>query len=124
MAFILIVEDDDDVTPLEIALDSLNTLSTRTVKNGREALEIIKNKAGEMAAVITDLNLPFNDGFEVIAAARCYSRNGRLPIIVISGDNDQITQTRAHNLGANAFFAKPYSPAAVRHKLKGLLDAP
>lgn len=123
MAFILIVEDSDDVTPLEIALGRLDSLSTKIVKDGRDALEVIKSQAGEMAAVITDLNLPFNDGFEVIAAARWYSRNARLPIIVLSGDNDPATQTRARGLGANAFFAKPYSPAAVRHTLKDLLDA-
>lgn len=123
MAFILIVEDSDDITPLEIALGSLDGLATKIVKDGRDALEVIRNESREMAALITDLNLPFNDGFELIAAARWHSQNARLPIIVLSGNSDPATQTRTRGLGANAFFTKPYSPAAVRHTLKGLLDA-
>ena len=123
-AFVLIVEDSDDVTPLEIALTALNALQVRVVTNGRDALEIIKRRPVEVAALITDLNLPLLDGFGLIAAVRSHAPNAKLPIIVISGDNDPTTQTRVRDLGANAFFGKPYSPAAIRDTLEGLLHAP
>jgi two-component system, chemotaxis family, chemotaxis protein CheY len=122
-AFVLIVEDSDDVTPLENALTALNALQVRVVSNGRDALEIIKRHHLEVAAVITDLNLPFIDGFGLIAAVRSHAANAKLPIIVISGDNDPTTQTRVRELGANAFFGKPYSPIAIRHILEGFLHA-
>ena len=122
-AFVLIVEDSDNVTPLEIALTALNALQVRVVSNGRDALEIIKRRHLEVAALITDLNLPFLDGFGLIAAVRSHERNSKLPIIVISGDNDPTIQTRVRDLGANAFFGKPYSPAAIRKTLEGLLHA-
>jgi CheY-like chemotaxis protein len=121
MAFILIVEDSDDVTALEIALASLDSLQTLVVTNGRDAFNVITNNAAHMAAVITDLNLPFVDGYELITAVRAHARNGKLPIIVLSGDNDPEIQTHVRALGADAFFTKPYSPAAVRQTLKGLL---
>jgi CheY-like chemotaxis protein len=44
-----------------------------------------------------------------------------LPIIVISGDSDPRTPERVRRLGADAYFAKPYSPAAVRETLERLL---
>lgn len=122
-AFVLIVEDSDDVTPLEIALTSLNFLQVRVVTNGRDALELMQKRHMEVAALITDLNLPFLDGFGLIAAVRSHAPHAKLPIIVISGDNDPTTQTRVRDLGANAFFGKPYSPAAIRHTLEGLLHA-
>lgn len=121
--FVLIVEDSDDVAPLEIALESLCGLYTRTVKNGRDALEILRSGTAELAAVITDLNLPLADGFEVISAVRSRSGYANLPVIVVSGDDDPVTQKRVRSLGANAFFAKPYSPSALRHTLEGLLHA-
>jgi two-component system chemotaxis response regulator CheY len=123
-AFVLIVEDSDDVTPLEIALTALDSLQVKVATNGRDALELIKQHHLEVAAVITDLNLPFLDGFGLIAAVRSHAPNAKLPIIVISGDNDPTTQTRVRDLGANAFFGKPYSPAAIRHTLENLLHAP
>lgn len=122
-AFILIVEDSDDVTPLEIALTALNALQVKVVTNGRDALELIKRRHLEVAAVITDLNLPLLDGFGLIAAVRSHAPNSKLPIIAISGDNDPTIQNRVRDLGANAFFGKPYSPAAIRHTLEGLLHA-
>jgi PleD family two-component response regulator len=77
----------------------------------------------KVSALITDLHLPRMDGFELIARVRSEPRHSRLPILVISGDSDSKTPERALRLGANAFFAKPYSPAAVRLKLEQLMNA-
>lgn len=123
MAVILIVEDNDDVTPLEIALASLQGLDTLVARNGHEALEVFERGTPEIVAIITDINLPIFDGLEIISCIRSGSRNTHIPIIVISGENDISTQTRARELGANAFFVKPYSPVTVRNTLEGLLHA-
>ena len=37
--------------------------------------------------------------------------------------HDPRTAARLATLGANAYFPKPYSPAAVRHKLEQLINA-
>ena len=124
MPFVLIVEDSDDTAPLEIALASINGLNVKVLNNGRRALELLQSAAADLAAVITDLHLPFLDGFDLIAAIRAQDRYRNLPIIVVSGDTDPDVRTRVRNLGANAFFSKPYSPAEIRHTLKGLLYAP
>ena len=38
-------------------------------------------------------------------------------------DTDPETPARALGLGANAYFAKPYSPSAMRKKLEELIHA-
>ena len=125
MPFVLIVEDSDDTAPLEIALASINGLNVKVLNNGRRALELLQAAAPpDLAAVITDLHLPLLDGFDLIAAIRVQDKYRNLPIIVVSGDTDPDVRTRVRNLGANAFFSKPYSPAEIRHTLKGLLYAP
>jgi CheY-like chemotaxis protein len=121
MALVLIVEDSDAVAPLEIALSSLDGLKTIVVANGREALKLVQADSVDLAAVVTDLHLPLMDGFELIAAIRSHDRYSKLPIVVISGDNCPENSTRARQLGANAFFMKPYSPGEIRHTLEGLL---
>lgn len=123
MAFILIVEDRNDVTPLEIALASLNHLRIRTVRNGRDALQVITANFADIAAIVTDLDLPFIDGFELITAVRSNPSDHKLPIIVISGHTDPAIRGRLRDLGVDAFFTKPYSPAAVCQTLEGLLYA-
>jgi CheY-like chemotaxis protein len=63
------------------------------------------------------------DGYELIEAIRSQPHRSNLPILVISGDSDPRVRARVAGLGADAYFPKPYSPAAVRHKLIELLGA-
>ena len=75
----------------------------------------------DIAALVTDLNMPKNDGIELIRQLRLEGRYASLPVLLISGDSDPQLPQRALASGADAFFSKPYSPAAVRRKLEQLL---
>ena len=118
---VLIVEDTELCRDtLELALMKLPNLAVQSVTTAEEALEWLD--ANEVCALVTDLHLPHMNGFELIEAVRRGPRRTSLPILVISGDSDPRISNRVANLGANAFFAKPYSPAEVRHKLEQLID--
>jgi CheY-like chemotaxis protein len=120
--FILIVEDSEPcVMTLEFALSGLTGLETRTASTAAEALRIIEGENGSFRALITDLNLPVMDGFELIQRVRAQARHARLPILVTSGDSNPGNSAALNRLGVNAYFVKPYSPAAVRRTLEGLL---
>ena len=54
-------------------------------------------------------------------AGAARARLDHVAIIVVSGDSDPETPERVRRLGADAYFAKPYSPAAVRDTLERLL---
>ena len=118
---VLIVEDDENVAPLEVALANMDGLRVLILKNGREAADFCRNSI-DLAAVITDLQLPYVDGFELIEIIRAQARYSDLPIVVLSGDSHPDTPERLRLLGANAFFPKPYSPSDVRHTLEDLLN--
>jgi CheY-like chemotaxis protein len=123
--FILIVEDSEPcVTTLEFALFGLPGLETRTARNAHEALKIIAgNESDSIRALVTDLNLPSMDGFELIQRVRSQFRHAKLPILVTSGDSDPTNSQTLTRLGVDAYFVKPYSPAALRRTLEGLLYA-
>ncbi len=120
---VLIVEDSENIAPLEIALSALRGLHVRVFGNGRDALDFVLSSCIDLAAIVTDLHLPVMDGFKLIEILRADSRYTNLPIVVLSGDSDPATPERLRLLGANAFFAKPYSPAKVRDTLEALLNA-
>jgi CheY-like chemotaxis protein len=120
---VLIVEDDENVAPLEVALANMDGLCVLILKNGREAAEFLRRNSLDLVAVITDLQLPYVDGFELIKMIRDQARYSDLPIVVLSGDSHPDTPERLRLLGANAFFPKPYSPSDVRHTLENLLNA-
>jgi len=119
---ILIIEDSETCAEtLQIALESIPGVETRAVRNPHAAIAALQDSGNEIAAIVTDLHLPQRDGFDLIRQLRAEPRFATLPILLISGDSDPRLPARAIAQGANAFFAKPYSPSAVRRKLEQLL---
>ncbi len=119
-SLILIVEDTETcATTLEIALGSLAGHDVRTAPTAEEALVLLAGRPASV--VITDLHLPGLSGFDLIQQIRERPQDGRPVIIVISGDTDPCTPRRVLDLGADAFFTKPYSPAEVRRTLERLI---
>jgi CheY-like chemotaxis protein len=120
---VLLVEDESHfVSTMEIAFEGDAAPRLAHTSTAEEALRILDST--DIAAVITDIHLPSMDGFELIARLRNQPRFANLPILVISGDPDPASSERAMSLGANAFFPKPYSPSAIRRKIKELIHAP
>jgi CheY-like chemotaxis protein len=72
--------------------------------------------------MVTDLNMPRMDGYELIGRVRADQKLSGMPIIVVSADTDPATPERVAALGVEAFFPKPFSPALVCRKLEQLLN--
>jgi two-component system chemotaxis response regulator CheY len=120
---VLIVEDAETcASTLEIIFESIHGLGILTASSAEQAWELLERENGNIGALITDLHMPGMDGFELIERVRADERHSSLPIIVITGSTDPQTPDRLRNCGADAVFAKPYSPAIVREKLEQLLE--
>src|SRR5476649_2771187 len=121
---VLIVEDSENsATTLEIAFLGIPGLAVLLASSEVEAVRILDRGGANVQAIVTDLNMPRMDGFELIRRVRGDRRLSATPIIVVSADTDPATPGRVAELGVDAFFAKPFSPAQVRRKLEQLLDA-
>jgi len=118
---VLVVEDTDLCREtLEIALGGLSGVKVWAVSTAEAALEYVASE--ELCALVTDLHLPEMSGFELIQTLRSRREYADLPIVVTSGDSDPHTQVNLAQLGANAYFAKPYSPAELRGILEQLIE--
>ena len=122
MKTILIVEDSEACgETLQIALESIPGVRTMVLRSPGAALATLRNNDHDIAALVTDLHMPVNNGFEIMREFRAVERYLGRPVLLISGDSDPLLPQRALENGADAFFSKPYSPAAVRRKLEQLL---
>ena len=120
---VLIVEDSENsATTLEIAFLAIPGLAVLLASSAVEAVRILNRGGANVQAIVTDLNMPRMDGFELIRRVRGDRRLAATPIIVVSADTDPTTPGRVAELGVDAFFAKPFSPAAVRRRLEQLLN--
>jgi len=120
---VLIVDDSENAAAtLEIALLGIPGLSVTLASSGLEALRILGRPGQAVRAIVTDLNMPRMDGYELIRRVRGDHRYSATPIVVVSADTDPGTPQRVAQMGVSAFFPKPFSPAEVRRKLEQILD--
>jgi CheY-like chemotaxis protein len=120
---VLVVEDsENNAAMLEIALSDIPQITVVVAPSGLEAWRILNGDGASIGAIVTDLNMPRMDGFELIRRIRADGRLSATPVLVVSADTDPSTPRRVAQLGVSAFFAKPFSPAEVRRKLEQILN--
>jgi CheY-like chemotaxis protein len=120
---VLIVDDTEaSAAALEFACAAIPGIGLSIVSSALEAVRVLRNPGQPVSAVLTDIRMPYMDGFDLIRFIRADQRFAGTPIIVVTADTDPDTPARAALLGANAYFTKPFSPRAVRETLERLLN--
>jgi two-component system, response regulator len=126
--FILLVEDnpDDAVLTLRAFKNSPLESEVVVVRDGVEALEYLFGTgfhAGRAqpdlpAAVLLDLKLPKVDGLEVLRRLRAEPRTRHVPVVILTGSQEDRDVLAAYAGGANGYLRKPVDfkqfSAAVR----------
>ena len=86
-------------------------------KDGVEALEALQRE--RFAVLVTDLEMPNKDGFELIAAVQGDMSTEDLPIIAITGHEE--LHTRVHEIqGLFGLFKKPWNDRELLKRVETL----
>lgn len=88
-----------------------------TAMDGLQAQQELRQASFDL--VITDLNMPGADGFEVLRAVR-EQRSG-LPAIVLTAHSSTGDCVRAMRAGAVDFIGKPFDAAQLQHSVRAAL---
>ncbi len=120
---ILVVNDDPLQQRLLSGLLEAHGYRVRTTGRAREGLAILREDAG-IGGIITDLNMPELDGWSFCRMLRSpeYQDLARLPVLVVSATfsgEDALTVTS--ELGAHAFLAAPFDPAALLREVGAMM---
>ena len=115
---ILVVDDSAEIRALAgAALRQLPGVELLEADGGEAALRWIGTVP--VALVLTDLQMPGVDGFELIRRLRADPATVGLPIVAMSADADNLPC--ADELGADATIAKPFRADTIRSLVEGLL---
>src|SRR4051794_7883464 len=102
----VLVVDDDPVFCTQAAGKMSEAVAAITeIADGLAAWELAQSKAFDLALI--DLGLPGLDGLSLISRLRSFPRTQQLPIIVITGRDDQEAIDAAFSAGATLFLTKP-----------------
>ncbi|MCB1908839.1 MAG: diguanylate cyclase [Rhodocyclaceae bacterium] len=111
---------DDDVVSIRVLQSILTDYShLRFATNGEEALRLAGETPPDL--ILLDADMPGLDGFGVCNALKRDERLAHIPVIFVTSHEDVSVETRALELGAMDFIAKPVSPARVRLRVRNQL---
>jgi two-component system chemotaxis response regulator CheY len=108
---------DDSPTIRKFVSFSLMTHGFEVVPacDGMEAVELLPTKSIDL--IITDLNMPNMDGFELIKAVRESENNRDIPIIILSSLKGSEEIEEGLKVGANSYMVKPFNPQRIQYEV-------
>jgi CheY-like chemotaxis protein len=106
---VLVVDDDPSARLLVKALLEKRGFDVLQAGNGLEALQLLDREKG-VALVVADLNMPRMDGLELMWEIRDRRQTRHLPVIVVTGEIDEILETQLLEEGADDYIRKPLDP--------------
>jgi CheY-like chemotaxis protein/phosphoribosyl 1,2-cyclic phosphodiesterase len=116
---ILVVDDEPDLRTLaNLALTQAGHFVVEA-SSGEEALALIDAAMPDL--VLLDLLMPKQGGLEVLKILRSKPATATLPVIVLTGMDDENTTRAGFELGATDFLTKPFSIPQLAARVRACL---
>jgi DNA-binding response OmpR family regulator len=115
-AHILVVDDDPAIRALLSEYLGANELRVSAVASGREMNALLDREAIDL--VVLDLRLPGEDGLQL---ARALRERGTIPIVLLTGKNEEADRVMGLELGADDYVTKPFSNRELLARLRAVL---
>lgn len=112
---------DDFTTMRRILRNLLTELGFRQVdeaSDGRVALEMLRD--GTYDFVISDINMPRVNGYELLRQIRADARLKDLPVLLITSEASKDEVLQAIRLGANGTILKPLTKSSLEEKVRNI----
>jgi DNA-binding response OmpR family regulator len=119
MSGILLIEDDDVVRKAISRFLIKEGLTVQTASNGKEAMHSLEENTYEL--ILTDLNMPYASGFEVLSKIKSEEKHQHTPVIVITSMASESAITQCYDMGASDFIRKPVMMHELYVRIKKLL---
>ncbi|PTX45285.1 hypothetical protein C8P64_1279 [Christiangramia gaetbulicola] len=114
----LVIDDEPGQLSLTVELAQSMGFEIDTAENGKLGLE--KLYSGDYDIILTDIQMPILDGFDLITTIRSNEKYKDLPVIALSGRTD-IEKEVYTEVGFNNKLLKPYKPSELKENIAELL---
>ncbi len=114
---------DDDPKMIEFISNLLHSWGYEAIlaQSGQEALEIASGHSTDVDLLISDITMPGMDGFETVRRLRERRPFARIPVVFLTGRDEEQDAVEAKRLNAQGFFRKPFHYQELRQSLGALL---
>ena len=112
MSQVLIADDHADIRRL-LSVSLSSEFSIQEAWDGESALDIVRRFHPQV--VLLDVMLPGDmDGFKILRTLKADPLTRDIKVAMVSARGQLTDQQKAQQLGADAYFIKPFSPMQVK----------
>jgi len=116
---ILIVEDSEDIRDNIARTLSRPGITLLTAPDGRLGLKLAREARPDL--VISDVNMPGMDGFELLASLRDDRSLASVLVMLLTAEASRDAMRVGMTLGADDYLTKPFTPQELLDAVEGLL---
>lgn len=118
---ILIVDDSINIRRyLSLTLEKAG-YQVEQAKDGQEALDKLLNGLS-VQGIICDIEMPRLDGYSLLEEIKIRPELANIPITMLTSRSNEKHRKLALNLGASAYFSKPYNEQELLDKLAEIIQ--
>ncbi len=118
---ILVADDDPAILRLVSAIAEKEGFSVVTARDGREAYKTLQSDADFTAAVF-DVVMPHISGPELLRHMRTEKRFMRIPVMMMTAEQDPKLSSDSFAAGAVVFLPKPFTHSQLQTMLRMLVS--
>lgn len=115
-AHVVAVDDDPSIRQLITQYLSDHGMRVDAVASEREMLELLARDAADL--VVLDLRLRGEDGLQIALRLR---ERSKVPIVILTGLQDEADRVMGLELAADDYLTKPFSPRELLARIRALL---
>ena len=114
----VLVCEDNKLTQrvLEVSMRKLD-FDILVATDGEQGINLIREN--DIDLIITDINMPYNSGLEIVEFVR-KNYEKKIPVIIVTNINLEDTRRHAKELGADAYITKPFDPSELLDAIHSL----
>ena len=116
---VLVVDDEPSVRGIVAQMLAVMGLQSVFAADGREGVKIFRADPARFSLVLLDLTMPHMDGAEAFAELRRIRPD--VPVVLMSGFNEQEALVRFAGKGIASFIQKPFAVDSLRTVIRSVL---
>lgn len=116
----LVADDDPAILRLIATILEKENFTVVTARDGREAYKILQSDP-DFTAAILDVVMPHISGPELVRYMKSEERLKRIPVMMMTAEQDPKLSSDSFSAGAIVFLPKPFTTAQLQIMLQMLI---
>lgn len=117
---VMIVDDSPSVRQINSKIVGKAGWQVLIAKDGLEALETLQAASELPDVILTDVEMPRMDGYELLATLKRQEHLREIPVVMITSRGGDKHRRKAFDLGVSEYLTKPYDDTALLEKIRNL----